>query len=162
MNELRKLPWWAEEAIDFLDLWLTDTFVAYEWGSGGSTPWLARRVAHLISLEDDKEWHEFMLPHVEQWANIELVYKPLEEGYANHILQYPDRHFDFIEVDGPQRELCVPNAIGKLKPNGIFMLDDSQLEEYTEIVALIDSQGWTRYDFDIQEFPFKRTTIWMA
>ena len=160
---LNTRPWWIKEAIDFLDTkCLDDTMVAYEWGSGASTPWLARRVASLVSLEDDKGWYEFMQPHVKPFGNIELVYCPLKEGYADHILQYPDDSFDFIEVDGPQRERCVPNAIRKLKRNGVFVLDDSQLEEYTEIVALLNTQDWWRYDFDLKEYPFKRTSVWIA
>jgi hypothetical protein len=159
---LNDRPWWIKESIDFLDRQLTDTFVAYEWGSGGSTPWLAQRVHSLVSLENDEGWYEFMLPYVEPFVNTILVYLSLGRGYADHIRQYPDEYFDFIEVDGPQRELCVPNAIGKLKPGGIFLLDDSQLEEYTEIVALIDAWGWMRHDFDISEYPFKRTSIWLS
>lgn len=155
-------PWWIKAAIDFLDEHLQDTFVAYEWGSGGSTPWLAKRVAFLISLENDKGWFDSMQPFVQPYLNITFIHRALNEGYADQILIYPDEHFDFIEVDGSRRERCVPNAISKLKPGGIFMLDDSQLEEYTEIVALIDSQGWARHDFDQKEYPFKRTSIWIA
>lgn len=159
---LNNRPWWIKEAIDFMDNVLERWFVAYEWGSGASTPWLAERVAFLISLENNEGWYDSMKPFVESYPGVVLLYCSLNDGYAKQILQYPDEIFDFIEVDGPQRELCIPNAIPKLKPSGFFMLDDSQLEEYTESVALIDAQGWERHDFDVNSYPWKRTTIWKA
>ena len=83
-------PWWVKEAIDFLDECLDSMFVVYEWGSGGSTPWLAQRVAYIISLENDKSWYDFMQSFIEPYPHITLIYRKLSEGYADQILQYPD------------------------------------------------------------------------
>src|SRR5438045_3489360 len=49
-------PWLTQEAIRIIDGYLEPTMVAWEWGSGKSTPWIARRVGTLVSVEHDPQW----------------------------------------------------------------------------------------------------------
>ena len=52
----RERPWFVKGSIELLDELLTPAMNALEFGSGGSTLFLARRVKHVVSFEDDKRW----------------------------------------------------------------------------------------------------------
>ena len=50
------VPWWTYDAIDAVETWLAgqgdpSSVRAFEWGSGASTLWLARRVGEVHSVE---------------------------------------------------------------------------------------------------------------
>jgi hypothetical protein len=51
-------PWLTIEAVAFLEHRLACDGVGFEWGSGRSTVWLARRVRRLTSIEHDPTWFE--------------------------------------------------------------------------------------------------------
>jgi hypothetical protein len=51
-------PWLAKSAILLLDSYLKPGDIGFEWGSGRSTLWFAQRVAHLYSVEDNRDWYE--------------------------------------------------------------------------------------------------------
>jgi len=55
-GEIKPLPLLAENAIDKLNGIVRGARV-FEYGSGGSTLWLAQRARQLISIEDDPDWH---------------------------------------------------------------------------------------------------------
>jgi hypothetical protein len=49
-------PWITFRAIDFLEKTLTKDMRVYEYGMGGSTLFLAKRVKEIISIEHDPTW----------------------------------------------------------------------------------------------------------
>ena len=49
-------PWWTYAATAWLRAALNDTQRVFEFGSGGSTSWLAERVASVHSVEHDPLW----------------------------------------------------------------------------------------------------------
>ena len=53
------LPWWTFAAIEETDKFLKSRQDAkvFEYGSGASTIWLARRAAIVVSIEQDEGWH---------------------------------------------------------------------------------------------------------
>jgi len=51
-----ELPWINRKAILFLERLLRPDMTVFEYGSGGSTVFFARRCKHVISVEDDREW----------------------------------------------------------------------------------------------------------
>src|SRR5947209_17002794 len=53
-----EIPWFSYAAIDFLESFLQPQMVAFEYGSGGSTLFLAKRVKYVYSVEDNPEWFE--------------------------------------------------------------------------------------------------------
>jgi hypothetical protein len=53
-------PWIVFEAKDFLDKILKKDMVVWEYGSGSSTLYFARRVKQVYSLENDKEWFDHL------------------------------------------------------------------------------------------------------
>lgn len=53
-----EVPWITYPAIDFLNSFLVGKSTAFEWGMGGSTIFLRRLVAQLVSVEHDGKWYE--------------------------------------------------------------------------------------------------------
>ena len=51
-----ELPWFSYAAIDFLEDYLDPSLAVFEYGSGGSTLFFARRAASVVSVEDNPEW----------------------------------------------------------------------------------------------------------
>ncbi|MBO6949153.1 MAG: hypothetical protein JJ855_14310 [Rhodospirillales bacterium] len=96
-----------------------------EFGSGNSTPWFARRVQSLISVEDDPGWYE----HVNrvltsmQITNVDHTLRD-EESYAD-VSGIADASLDFALVDGTDRAGCIKAVVPKLKPDGYLYLDNS-------------------------------------
>jgi SAM-dependent methyltransferase len=130
-------PWLSPAAILLLDNWLKASDRAWEWGSGRSTAWLARRVSHLVSVEDNPMWHarvretlsrEGLLGKVDYRllpCELNEQSEPARHPYADAIQEFPDNHFDFILVDGNIRLACLRQALPKLKPGGLLGLDNA-------------------------------------
>ncbi len=99
-------PWLTRESIVFLKSFLKPDMVGFEWGSGRSTPWFAKRCGLLVSIEDDAGWYATVREKVKD-LSVDLVLTDAEDdgaSYTGKILQYPDEHFDFIIVDGSYRD----------------------------------------------------------
>lgn len=134
-------PWLAQGAIRFLEQHLQPSFNGFEWGSGKSTVWLARRVAHLTSIEHDAKWHAEVGDQIRQQgiSNVDLRHIPLEHdyrdlfspyydplpAYVRAIDEFPAAHFDFVLVDGYYRQPCALRALPKLKPGGLMVIDNT-------------------------------------
>lgn len=117
---------------------MSTSWNCFEWGSGHSTIFFAKRAKFVVSIEPDKQWYD----RVAGWArtagitNLDLRFIPLvrppeirsEENlaYPDSILEFPDESFDCILVDGTLRNECIANTPRKLKPGGIAILDDSE------------------------------------
>ena len=131
-------PWLSPAAILLLDNWLKKTDRALEWGSGRSTRWFARRVSHLVSVEDSPEWYATVRESLSKEDLLKSVdyrligcgefneqSEPETHPYADAIGTFPDQHFDFIMVDGNIRLPCMRQALAKLKPGGLLALDNA-------------------------------------
>ena len=130
-------PWLSPAAILLLDNWLKKTDSGFEWGSGRSTLWLARRVGQLVSVEDNPEWYAKVRENLTRQGLTNVNYRLFECGelneqsepenhpYADAIGEYPDGHFDFIFVDGNLRLPCMRKALAKLKVGGLLALDNA-------------------------------------
>src|SRR6516165_5398218 len=53
-----RLPWISFSAIRALESLLTHSMFAFEYGSGGSTLFFARRCQSVLSIEDRADWAE--------------------------------------------------------------------------------------------------------
>lgn len=54
------VPWWTFDAADAVEGFLASRPAArvFEWGSGASTVWLAKRSGCVVSIEHDAAWAE--------------------------------------------------------------------------------------------------------
>ncbi len=150
------VPWWTYDAIDTVEKWITDhpePVRVFEWGSGASTLWLARRVDAITTVEHHKGFAEHIAPTLAEHANItSLVVEPVEsstpkvpsakEGhkgldFADYVatIDSAGGPFDLIVIDGRAREACLRAAVPHLADGGIIVFDNTKRRRYREAMA---------------------------
>ncbi len=169
-----EVPWLALAAIEWLESHLDPTMRVFEWGSGGSTLFLARRVGSLVTVEHDSNWYGSVSERLKsaEIANCRyLLVEPVSGGDASHlgtvpggyvsadkalaglefgdycgaIDEYPDESFDLVVVDGRARASCIFHARTKVRPGGVMLVDNSERPDYVPGLRLLES--WSRRDF---------------
>jgi predicted O-methyltransferase YrrM len=179
-----EMPWITFRAIDWLDAYLKPDMNVFEYGAGGSTLYLAKRVRNVISVEHDESFHQLvsnilskrtirncqlMLHKAEpceesgrDFASYQGKYQGLcFESYVKAIDAYPDRSFDLVLVDGRARMACVKRALAKIKPGGAMMLDNSDRPSYAQASGLmgdiprLDLAGVTPWNIEVSQ-----TSVW--
>lgn len=124
-------PWLTTGAVRFLELWLTPNDIVFEWGSGRSTSWLARRVRSITAVEHDPIWFQIVQDEAAKKgiSNIDLRFCPQPEaddgdsGYVAAINSL-NGEFDLVLVDGLKRDRCAEAGVGKLRSGGLMIVDD--------------------------------------
>jgi len=127
------VPWLTRQAVEMLEGRLKPTDIGLEWGSGRSTVWLARRVAHLTSIEHNDRWYKRIKKMLSDKGidNVELLFAALEakgKGLPEYIriaAEQQKASFDFVIVDGRLRDQCTEIALQLIKPGGILIIDDA-------------------------------------
>jgi hypothetical protein len=146
------LPWLNLELIDLLERRLASRpHDVFEWGSGGSTVFFGERARRVVSVEHDQRWAGLVreelgrrdirtvtLRHVppdsdsNRWTG--EVGAPLRAAKLNAFESYiragqaaPGGLFDLILVDGKARLECLAQAPGMLAPDGLIVLDDTDM-----------------------------------
>lgn len=158
----RELPWMTYDAIDFLGSICTPDSVVFEWGSGGSTLFLAKRCRHVTSVEHDAKWSGYLRERLETLGVDNVDYKEIPgekiadweardyrnpddfvsgdkgsvglsfERYVKAIDPFPGGSFDIVVVDGRVRNGCVKRAIPHVKRGGYLVVDNSERAYYLE------------------------------
>lgn len=126
-------PWLTPESVRILKDLLRPADQGLEWGSGRSTPWLAERLGHLISVEHDPRWAARVQRLVHDRHLSDKVDLVLEEDgeserqdsrYVAVAATLADESLDFCLVDGMARDHCLLQVLGKLKPGGLLVIDN--------------------------------------
>ena len=179
-----EVPWITFRAIDWLDAYLKPDMSVFEYGAGGSTLYLAKRVRNVVSVEHDEGFHQWVKEILSQRAihNCQLMlHKPEPcvgsshafasfqkkykgqcfESYVRAIDGYPDQSFDLVLVDGRARMACVKQALAKIKPGGALMLDNTDRPAYAQAGRLLsaaqhsDFPGLTPWNLEVSQ-----TSVW--
>jgi len=179
-----EMPWITFRAIDWLDGFLKPDMNVFEYGAGGSTLYLAKRVRRVVSVEHDEGFHELVSSILtnRSIANCELILHKAEpcndsnrhfashqkkyqgfcfESYVKAIDAYQDHSFDLVLVDGRARMACVERARSKLKPSGALVLDNSDRPGYAHArelmndAAPLDLAGFTPWNIEPSQ-----TSVW--
>lgn len=150
-------PWLNAPALRFLKRIIRPDWTVFEFGSGRSTVWYARRVASVLALESDANLHMQVSRRLAlcDGAHVELV---PAEGFPDRARREPDDAFDLVVVDGaeqdefgvdlpPERDrtACVAAAKTKVRPGGILLFDNSDVPRYGRIDDIL--AGWHRVRF---------------
>ena len=129
-------PWLTADMVRILDDWLKPTDHGIEFGGGRSTAWLATRTAHLVTIEYDRQWLEFIRQQLKKNGTDDRVdlrfvddspkpgVKFADCPFVRSISDVPDASVDFALVDGGNRANCVMVGMNKLKSGGILVFDD--------------------------------------
>jgi predicted O-methyltransferase YrrM len=127
-------PWLTPEAIRLLDSMLRPSDIGAEFGSGRSTLWLARRCAHLTSVEHDEAWHATVSATlaVEGITHVDYRCHPRDEpdalgdrsAYAQVAQFLGDESLDFALVDGLYRDYVTLLLLPKIRPGGMLVIDN--------------------------------------
>ena len=151
------VPWWTYDAIEAVEDFLQARKAArvFEYGSGASTVWLAKRAREVISVEHDADWIEFSRPRLAELGNASIAHVPADPqpvsdqryhsgkaGYRGQsfkaYVETIDSHsgaFDLIVVDGRARGACLMQAVGRLAEEGMIVFDNSCRARYREAIA---------------------------
>lgn len=147
-GEGNPIPWMNYAILDFFRERLTKDLNLFEYGSGFSTLFFAHRLKHVISIEYDEMWYEKVRAEIENLANAEVKYYPLDRNYANAIVaEGADKRYELILVDGRHRVACAINACEQLTHNGVLVLDDSDRPDYVEVFDYYKKQGYKSLTF---------------
>lgn len=139
-------PWIVPSAVRYLSRRLADTATVFEFGSGRSTIWYARRVGSVTAVEDDIGWYRIVSGGLERYGlnNCNLIHLGLS-AFPSAINHIADRSLDLVVVDSNEsvpgdRLECVASSISKVRPGGYLLLDDSDRERYGDADTLL--AGW--------------------
>lgn len=150
------VPWWTYDAISLVEDYLKCRPGArvFEYGSGASTVWLAKRAGSVISVDHDAGWIDFSRPRLAELGNatVELVeadakpdadphYHSGKSGsrgasfrtYVNSIDRWPG-YFDLIVIDGRARAACLDKAVDRLADDGMIVFDNSHRARYRKAI----------------------------
>jgi hypothetical protein len=140
------LPWLAYPAIDFLKRRVSLSLSVFEYGSGASTLWWARRVRSVSSVEHEASWAGKVAAQAPK--NVEVAHVPLDGtgAYARQILAQ-GKPFDIVVIDGAERVACVAPAMSSLTAAGVIVFDNSERPEYEEGYRQLGAGGFRRLEF---------------
>jgi hypothetical protein len=127
------LPWLAWGAVDFLDRFLTRSHSVFEYGTGGSTLFFAKRAKRVMSVEDDPRWQRIVRDRLAEESLENVTLCPADssvEPYARspYVLALDQPH-DVILVDGHEhrqgvdRLTCFRQAEQFVRAGGVIVLD---------------------------------------
>lgn len=166
-----KIPWYTYPAIEFLNNLDFSEKSVFEFGSGNSSIYWARKAKYVISIEDDKKWFEKVKSNFGE--NQTLLYKEKNEEYENSILDY-EKKFDVIIIDGIRRVECtkvIEKCLDHESEEGfLVILDNSDwyketsryLRDKLDLIEVdfhgfgpINGYTWTTSIFMSRNFRFK-------
>jgi hypothetical protein len=140
------LPWVTYSFIDFIKDRLNKQQTVFEYGSGSSTLFYARRVSRVVSVEHDENWFNKIVSSKPE--NADMIFTKLEKGgeYSKKAAILGEQ-FDIIIVDGRDRVNCCKESIHALSPQGVLVLDDSERSEYEEARIFLKENGFKELSF---------------
>jgi predicted O-methyltransferase YrrM len=175
-EELVKLeiPDFTESSIAWLSNVNMKDWNIFEWGTGASTVWFAKRCNKIWSIEYFKEFSVYMQDYISNAniTNCEIRYMAPDlskdpeyiakfssakgysfKAFALTINDYPQEMFDMVIVDGRARNRCLNLALSRVKQDGLIIYDDTDRIEYKREVFKL-----SHHFSEILSFPGKKLT----
>ena len=116
----------------------------FEFGSGGSTLWLASIAAHLTSIEDDLDWYNAVAAGLSvQGTPIELRLVPTADMAMAIDHEQP---LDVVFVDcliNAERKRCILNSLDHIRPSGWLVADDFDFPIVARTIATLTEPKWS-------------------
>ncbi|HWD20733.1 MAG TPA: hypothetical protein VHB20_15805 [Verrucomicrobiae bacterium] len=168
-------PWITFGARRFLEQILRSSDQVFEYGSGGSSIFFARRVARVVTVEHDAAFIAQVREALARLRlkNCDLRHIPPEPDagwtqkdpavpgdYISSAEQFRGQsfrayataidalgEFDVVSVDGRARPACFRHAVRHVKPGGWIMLDNAERAIYRDAHDLMARAAWPLRDF---------------
>lgn len=147
------MPWWSFGSVQAVQNFLHLDMEVFEFGSGGSSIFLASRAACVTCVEDEQKWAELVRDEAGRRGlnNLEVLHRPFDffdprDFERSDYLAALDRGpYDLIVVDGKEerqqvRDACFWKAEQHIKPGGMIVLDDSW--RYPQVKARNKARIW--------------------
>ena len=140
----RELPWYTYPAIAYLESFNFKNCNVFEFGSGNSSFWWAKKARHVISIEDNLDW--FKIVDKKKKKNQLIIHQSDKVGYVNAI-KVQKKLFEIIVIDGNWRLDCTKMAIRHLKNHGVIILDNSDRKQELTCGKILRENGFFQIDF---------------
>jgi predicted O-methyltransferase YrrM len=150
------LPWFSYAAIDELEKQLSAESTVFEYGSGGSTVFFARRARQVTAVENNPAWAERVNAELrrQHLANVSISLHPFDMDDAvafatsAYLQALGDSRPNIIVVDGdeggvPLRPLCFRHAETRIAAGGLIVVDDSW--RYPELRGHAKARRWRQF-----------------
>jgi predicted O-methyltransferase YrrM len=121
----RVQPWISYRAAVEIGRLLRPEWRVLEFGAGMSTVWFAEKVSFVLTIEANREWHDWVRKQLEAraLANVEVRLRQEPGAYASAVTR-DDGPFDFALIDGDWRSQCVEPSLRALRPGGFVYIDN--------------------------------------
>jgi predicted O-methyltransferase YrrM len=150
------VPWWTYRAVAETERWLRRRPVparVFEYGSGASTIWLARRAGQVMSVEHDAGFARHMETVLREHPNASVrVVEPSRQphpvvasgksghgglDFTSYVRAIDDvaGDFDLIVIDGRARAACLEVAVDRLAHDGLIVFDNSRRRRYRRAIT---------------------------
>lgn len=123
-----KIPWYTYPAIEYLNGIDFTGMTIFEYGSGSSSAYWAKKAKFVYSVEHDKEWYEKVQKSIADNQVIEFC--EMESEYVNAITRVAGK-VDVIVIDGLHRQACAEQVQTHLSDGGIVILDNADWHQKT-------------------------------
>ena len=141
-----EIGWYTYPAIEYLNNLDFSQKSIFEYGSGNSSIFWAKKSKNIISIEHDEKWFNKVKSNLRE--NQTLLLKT-NEGYENSISE-ENKNFDVVVIDGIRRVECSKVIQGRLNKDSdegfMIILDNS--ERYK------DTSRYLREEFGLIEVDF--------
>jgi precorrin-6B methylase 2 len=150
------MPWWSFAAVDAVSNFIKPEMEVFEFGSGGSSIFLAERSKHVTCVEDSEDWTELVRGQMDRQGvrNLKVLARPFDFqkaekfGESSYLAALGEGAYDIIVVDGQEESVqvrpeCFWRAERHVKPGGLIVLDDSW--RYPQVKAQNRAKRWKDY-----------------
>lgn len=140
------IPWVTYSFIDFIAERIKKEHTVFEFGSGNSTLYYAKRAKRVVSVEHDKDWFDKISSG--KPSNSEMIFCALQSnGEYSKKPELMSEKFDIIIVDGRDRVNCCYHSVSALSEKGVVVLDDSEREKYNDARLFFYEAGFKELSF---------------
>lgn len=140
-SNLNELPWFTYPAIEYLSQFDLKEKDVFEWGSGNSSFFFAKRVRTITSVEISIDWYNL---GVQKLKSNQTLILSTHDNYANEIV-IKEKKYDLIIIDGILREECANIAPNYLKEGGLIIYDNSERDP--NVCKKLRDLGFIEIDF---------------
>lgn len=142
-------PMMSEQEIEIIDKLLGEIQpkTCLEWGSGASTIYFSDRecIDNWLSIEHNGHYVEYLKDMIS--LNTTLIWLEHESYYNSVKLLH--NHFDFILIDGEDREKCLEIAKLIIKPEGVILLHDADGKDWGYLVRKFHGELLSRGEIKV-------------